>query len=124
MIQEKFVEKLGLRGEEWNQKEESEKAIAIHNVMKRKKYQYFLNDIWEKVELTKIGVPNPTRENECKVAFTTPSWEVCRRMEVYDPIEVKYLAKDVAWKLFKKKVGENLFRNDPEIRELAREVVR
>ncbi|CAA7034242.1 unnamed protein product [Microthlaspi erraticum] len=34
-----------------------------------------IDDIWEKVDLTEIGVPFPTTQNGCKVVFTTRSQE-------------------------------------------------
>nr|VDD56013.1 unnamed protein product [Brassica oleracea] len=36
-----------------------------------------LDDIWEKVNLKAVGVPHPSRQNRCKVAFTTRSRD-CR----------------------------------------------
>ncbi|CAA7034226.1 unnamed protein product [Microthlaspi erraticum] len=35
------------------------------------------DDIWEKVDLTEIGVPFPAPENRCKVVFTTRRQDVC-----------------------------------------------
>ncbi|KAG2252142.1 hypothetical protein Bca52824_082278 [Brassica carinata] len=61
-----------------------------------------INDIWRKVNLTEIGVPSPTRENGCKVVFTTRSREVCGRMGVDDPMEVQCLTNNEAWHLFEK----------------------
>ncbi|CAA7034205.1 unnamed protein product [Microthlaspi erraticum] len=50
-----------------------------------------VDDIWEKVDLTEIGVPFPAPENRCKVVFTT------RKTSDSDP-EIPKLAKDVARK--------------------------
>lgn len=99
-----------------------QRAIDIHNVLKRRKFVLLLDDIWEKVNLQAVGVPFPSKENGSVVAFTTPSLDVCGRMGVDDPIEVNCLAPKQAWDLFKKKVGENTLRSHPDIPFLARKV--
>ncbi|CAF2115591.1 unnamed protein product [Brassica napus] len=121
-IQGSIGEKLGLGGKEWDEKSEMKRGQDIHNVLRKKKFVLFLDDIWEKVSLDVIGVPYPNRVNGCKVAFTTRSREVCGRMGVDDPIEVCCLHTDKAWDLFKKKVGENTLGSHPDIPELARKV--
>ncbi|CAG7885830.1 unnamed protein product [Brassica rapa] len=68
--------------QDWNQKDEDQKACDIHNVLKRKKFVLLLDDIWAKVNLAEIGVPYPSKENGCKLIFTTRSLEVYGRMEL------------------------------------------
>ncbi|KFK43487.1 hypothetical protein AALP_AA1G131300 [Arabis alpina] len=121
-IQDEIAEKLGLRGEEWNRKEERQKVTDIHTHMKKRKFVLLLDDIWKKVDLTRIGVPFPTRENGCKVVFTTRSREVCGHMGVDDPMEVQCLEKNEAWDLFKEKVGKLTLKSHPGIPEQARKV--
>ncbi|XP_010476182.1 PREDICTED: putative disease resistance protein At4g10780 [Camelina sativa] len=121
-IQDEIAEKLGLSGGCWNQKEKRQKVTDIHTHMKNKKFVLLLDDIWRKVDLTEIGVPFPTRENGCKVVFTTRSREVCGHMGVDDPMEVECLAKHDAWDLFKKKVGQLTLKSHPDITEQARKV--
>ncbi|XP_019091459.1 PREDICTED: probable disease resistance protein At1g12290 [Camelina sativa] len=121
-IQDEIAEKLGLGGGGWNQKEKRQKVTDIHTLMKNKKFVLLLDDIWRKVDLTEIGVPFPTRENGCKVVFTTRSREVCGHMGVDDPMEVECLAKDDSWDLFKKKVGQLTLKSHPDIPEQARKV--
>ncbi|KAL0726720.1 hypothetical protein Bca4012_022813 [Brassica carinata] len=120
-IQEQIGKKLGFHGEEWNQKQESQKANDIHNFMKDKRFALLLDDVWTKVDLTKIGVLLPTKENKCRIAFTTRSREVCVQMGVADPIEVQYLAEDDAWDLFQMKVGGHAVISS-KIQEIARKV--
>ncbi|KAF8058996.1 hypothetical protein N665_1235s0005 [Sinapis alba] len=121
-IQESIAKKLGLVGKEWDEKDEKERALDIHNVLRRKKFVLLLDDIWEKVNLHAIGVPYPSTESGCKVVFTTRSQDVCGRMGVNDPIEVTCLDSDKAWELFKKKVGENTLESHTDIPKLARKV--
>ncbi|CAN7065545.1 unnamed protein product [Brassica rapa subsp. trilocularis] len=121
-IQGDIAKKLGLEGEEWDQKNENQRALEIHNVLKRRKFVLLLDDIWEKVNLKAVGVPHPSRQNGCKVAFTTRSRDVCGRMGADDPIKVSCLEPEDAWDLFKKKVGENTLKGHPDIPHLARKV--
>uniref|UniRef100_M4EDR3 Uncharacterized protein n=1 Tax=Brassica campestris TaxID=3711 RepID=M4EDR3_BRACM len=121
-IQGSIGEKLGVGGKEWDEKSEMKRAQDIHNVLRKKKFVLFLDDIWEKVNLSKIGVPYPSRETRSKVVFTTRSRDVCGRMGVDDPIEVHCLDTDKAWDLFKRKVGEHTLGRHPDIPELARKV--
>ncbi|KAL0794395.1 hypothetical protein Bca101_065772 [Brassica carinata] len=121
-IQESIAKKLGLVGKEWDEKNEKERAIDIHNVLRRKKFVLLLDDIWEKVNLYAVGVPYPSTEDGCKVVFTTRSHDVCGRMGVNDPIEVTCLDSEKAWDLFKKKVGESTLESHTDIPKLARKV--
>ncbi|CAN6971370.1 unnamed protein product [Brassica rapa subsp. trilocularis] len=62
------------------------------------------------------------QEDVCKVAFTTRSEDVCKRMGDHDPMQVKCLKEDQAWELFKLKVGDEQLRREPRIDVLARKV--
>lgn len=88
--------------------------------MKDKRFALLLDGVWTKLDLTKIGVPSPTKRNKCKIAFTTRSREVCVQMGVADPIEVQCLAENDAWDLFQLKVGGHTSRSN--IQEVARKV--
>ncbi|EOA33672.1 hypothetical protein CARUB_v10019851mg [Capsella rubella] len=121
-LQEDIAEKLHLCGDEWKNKNDIDKATKIHTVLKGKRFVLMLDDIWEEVDLEAIGVPFPTRENGCKVAFTTRSREVCGRMGDHEPMQVNCLKRDEAWELFKTKVGDNTLRSDPGTVELAKKV--
>ncbi|CAH8329118.1 unnamed protein product [Eruca vesicaria subsp. sativa] len=121
-LQEDIAEKLHLCGSQWTNKNGSDKAAEIHTVLKRKRFVLMLDDVWEKVDLEAIGVPEPTRENGCKVAFTTRSEDVCKRMGDHEPMQVKCLNKDQAWELFKRKIGDEKLRREPRIVEHAKKV--
>ncbi|XP_006300767.2 probable disease resistance protein At1g61300 isoform X1 [Capsella rubella] len=121
-IQDDIAEILNLCDDEWKNKNERNKATKIHRKLQGKRFVLMLDDIWEKVDLEAIGIPSQTRENGCKVAFTTRSRGVCGQMGDDDPMEVHCLKEDEAWELFKKKVGENSLRKDPGTVELAKRV--
>ncbi|KAL0714001.1 hypothetical protein Bca4012_020979 [Brassica carinata] len=121
-IQEDIAKKLGLWNEEWDKENENRRALDIHNVLKRRKFVLFLDDIWAKVNLSTIGIPYPDVVNGCKVVFTTRSRGVCGRMEVDELMEVSCLDPDKAWELFQKKVGEGTLKIHADIHHIARQV--
>ncbi|KAL1211020.1 putative disease resistance protein [Cardamine amara subsp. amara] len=73
-IQDEIAQKIGLAGGELNQK------FRLYNFLRKNKFVLFLDDIWEKVDLAEIGVPDPRTQKGSKVAFTTRSQDVCSRM--------------------------------------------
>ncbi|KAF2616839.1 hypothetical protein F2Q68_00040687 [Brassica cretica] len=123
-IQRDIAQKVGLVEMGSGEKDENQRALDIYNVLRRRKFALLLDDIWEKVDLKAVGVPYPTRNNGCKVAFTTRSRDVCGRMGVDDPVEVSCLQPDESWDLFQRTVGENTLGSHPDIPELARKVAR
>ncbi|KAL1199684.1 putative disease resistance protein [Cardamine amara subsp. amara] len=108
---------------EWKQGTENVKASLINNNLKRKKFVLLLDDFWSEVDLNKIGVPAPTRENGSKIVFTTRSKEVCNYMVADDQIKVDCLSPDEAWELFRITVGEIPLKRHQDIPALARMVV-
>ncbi|CAN6895379.1 unnamed protein product, partial [Brassica oleracea] len=81
-----------------------------------------LDDIWEKMDLKKIGIPLPSQENGSKVVFTTRSKDVCARMRSHHVLEVKKLDEENAWELFRRNFRGNNTLSDPEILKLARQL--
>ncbi|KAL0748044.1 hypothetical protein Bca101_030046 [Brassica carinata] len=106
-LQEDIARKLHLCGEEWTNKNESDKAAEIHTVLKRQRFVLMLDDIWEKVDLEAIGVPEPTIENGCKVAFTT-RYEKLRREPRIDGLARKVAEKCHGLPLALSIIGETM----------------
>ncbi|XP_018485471.1 probable disease resistance protein At1g12290 isoform X2 [Raphanus sativus] len=121
-IQHRIGNKIGYKGVEWKKKKENQKALEIFNFLSKKRFVLLLDDIWRKVDLTEIGIPNPTSQNGCKIVFTTRSLGVCTSMGVHEPMEVQCLTTTDAWDLFKKKVGQNTLERHPDIPKIARKV--
>ena len=85
----------------------------------------FLDDIWERLDLSEVGVPHPNGEDSMfKVIFTTRSEDVCHAMEAHKHVKVDCLAPDEALSLFRMKVGEDTYNSHPEIPTLAEEIVK
>ncbi|XP_050271474.1 probable disease resistance protein At1g61300 isoform X2 [Quercus robur] len=87
----------------------------------RKRYVLILDDLWEEFELEEIGIPEPTRDNECKLVLTTRLSDVCVRMGC-KKIQVQLLSENETWNLFLEKVGRDLVA--PEIETIAKDIAK
>ncbi|KAJ9189846.1 hypothetical protein P3X46_001098 [Hevea brasiliensis] len=120
-IQEQIWKRIGFLDKKWKKKSLHEKAEDIFHVLSRKKFVLLLDDIWRRVDLEEIGVPLPTRQNRCKIVFTTRSCRVGGQMEAEKMIKVEPLAWEEAWALFQKKVGDIDFDIVPLAQDVAKE---
>ncbi|XVE92261.1 hypothetical protein REPUB_Repub01dG0081400 [Reevesia pubescens] len=123
-VQDDIARRIGIIDGAWSDKTPDEKAQGIFRVLKDKKFVLLLDDIWERVDLIKVGIPLPTQENGSKVVFTTRSIKVCGQMEA-QKIPVQCLPEEKAWELFQEKVGgAQTSDSSPRIRQLAHEVAK
>ncbi|CAL9242127.1 unnamed protein product [Arabidopsis halleri] len=118
-IQDQILGRLCL-DKEWERETENKKASLINNILKRKKFVLLLDDLWSEVDLNRIGVPPPTRENGSKIVFTRRSKEVCKDMKADKQIKVDCLSPDEAWELFRITVGDIILSSHQDILALAR----
>ncbi|CAN6991295.1 putative disease resistance protein At3g15700 isoform X1 [Brassica rapa] len=121
-IQDTIREKIGFLDRSWTNKTEEEKAGKIFEILSKKRFALFLDDVWEKVDLVKAGVPPPDGQNRSKIVFTTCSDEVCREMGTQTKIKMEKLSWERAWDLFKKNAGEETVKSHPDIAKVAQEV--
>ncbi|XVF11271.1 hypothetical protein REPUB_Repub08aG0012500 [Reevesia pubescens] len=122
-VQDDIAKRIGIIDEAWNDKTPEEKALGIFRVLKDKKFVLLLDDIWERVDLLKVGIPLPTQENGSKIVFTTRSVDVCGQMKAHK-IPVECLPEEKAWELFKENVDAQMLDSSPLICQLAREVAK
>ncbi|PIA31051.1 hypothetical protein AQUCO_05300109v1 [Aquilegia coerulea] len=102
------------------EEDETRRASLLLRALERKgKLVIILDDIWEAFPLHEIGIPEPTKENGCKLLLTSRSSEVCQRMGCVK-VKVELLSTDEAWKLFIKTVGIEL---TPDVVEFAKGVL-
>ena len=124
-VQEVILNKLEVPRYEWENRSRDEKGQKIFNILKTKKFVLLLDDVWERLDLTEVGVPHPNGEdNMSKLIFTTRSEDVCHVMEAHKHVKVECLASDEALALFRLKVGEDTFNSHPQIPALAKEIVK
>ncbi|KAH9666811.1 putative disease resistance protein [Citrus sinensis] len=124
-IQETIGEQIGLLNDTWKNKRIEQKAQDIFRILKEKKFLLLLDDLWQRVDLTKVGVPLPGPQNNAsKVVFTTRSEEVCGLMGAHTRFKVACLSNIDAWELFRQNVGEETLNSDPDILQLAQAAAR
>ncbi|XVF11414.1 hypothetical protein REPUB_Repub08aG0025600 [Reevesia pubescens] len=123
-VQDDIASRIGITDGAWNDKTSDQKAQGIFRVLKDKKFVLLLDDIWEPVDLVKVGIPLPAQENGSKVVFTTRSVDVCGHMDANKIIPVQCLPEGKAWELFQEKVGAQTLDSSPDIRQLAHEVAK
>ncbi|KAH9667212.1 putative disease resistance protein [Citrus sinensis] len=119
-IQDTIGEKIGLLNDTWKNRRIEQKALDIFRILKEKKFLLLLDDLWQRVDLVKVGVPLPgPQSSTSKVIFTTRSEEVCGLMEAHKKFKVACLSDIDAWELFQQKVGEETLNGRPDILQLA-----
>lgn len=123
-VQESIGRNIGCSDDLWKNKSLDEKAVDIFNALRHKRFVMLLDDIWERVDLKKLGVPLPDMNNGSKVVFTTRSEEICGLMDAHKTMKVDCLAWDDAWDLFQKKVGDQTLCVHTDIPKLARNVAK
>ncbi|XVF11413.1 hypothetical protein REPUB_Repub08aG0025500 [Reevesia pubescens] len=89
-VQDDIASRIGITNGAWNYKTPDQKAQGIFRVLKDKKFVMLLDDIWERVDLVKVGIPLPAQENGSKVVFTTHSVDVCGHMDAKKIIPLAY----------------------------------
>ncbi|PWA68681.1 disease resistance protein RPS2 [Artemisia annua] len=121
-IQQAVVERLGLSWDENDFPEQ--RAVKIYNVMRKKKFLLLLDDIWERIDLLKLGIPLPDKDNKCNVVFTTRSMDVCSDMDADNKIKIEFLGEEEAWSLFCQKVGRYDILSSQKMKSYAKTIVR
>ncbi|ESR40592.1 Disease resistance protein SUMM2 [Citrus sinensis] len=124
-IQDDIGKKIGLSDDSWKNKSFEEKAVDILRSLGEKRFVLLLDDLWERVDLTKVGVPLPGPQNTTsKVVFATRFIDVCGSMEADRKFLVACLSEKDAWELFREKVGEETLQSHHDIVELAQIVAK
>ncbi|KAI3941744.1 hypothetical protein MKW92_021601 [Papaver armeniacum] len=123
-IQNHIGKKLGLH---WAEETETcERATDIFQAIKNKKFMLLLDDIWEGIDLEKIGVSKNTNQitGSKVVVFTTRNEQVCGFMEADKRIKIECLDEDQAWSLFQQKVKQEALSCHPDIPKIAKKVAK
>ncbi|TYI84913.1 hypothetical protein E1A91_D05G400600v1 [Gossypium mustelinum] len=98
--------------EDWPRKGDKLRRAAILSEMLKNagKHVLILDDVWDKVSLEEVGIPEPSGSNGCKLVLTTRSEHVCKYMGC-KVITVKPLSEEEAFILFLNKVGPNIVQS-------------
>ncbi|XP_010654604.1 probable disease resistance protein At5g63020 [Vitis vinifera] len=123
-IQEVILKKLTIPEHNWKSSTKEEKAAEIFKLLKAKNFVILLDDMWERLDLLEVGIPDLSDQTKSRVVLlTTRSERVCDEMEVHKRMRVECLTPDEAFSLFCDKVGENILNSHPDIKRLAKIVV-
>ncbi|KAJ6797214.1 putative disease resistance protein isoform X2 [Iris pallida] len=87
-------------------------AKLLDRIKGARKILIILDDLWDFLNISTIGIPSADENKECKVVITTRSGDVCTVMECQKHIMVEPLSEEESWDLFKSKVGKVLEKND------------
>ncbi|KAM5558689.1 hypothetical protein ABKV19_020395 [Rosa sericea] len=122
-IQDALADLLGLKLEE--QSEIGRARRLQREILKRNKILIILDDIWNTLDLTSIGIPcyNELQICNSKLLFTTRRLNVCQTMESQAKIHLSILSEDDALNLFLKKARRSFQKSTP-FYEVARKVAR
>ncbi|MBA0570782.1 hypothetical protein Golob_004392 [Gossypium lobatum] len=97
-------------------------AFLSEMLKKAGKHILILDDVWDKISLEEVGIPEPTSGNGCKMVLTTRSEQVCKYIDC-KVIIVKPLSEEEALILFLNKVGPNIVQS-PTLMPTLRLVVK
>ncbi|KAK3019570.1 hypothetical protein RJ639_003637 [Escallonia herrerae] len=81
-----------------------------------------LDDVWEAVDLDRLGVPEPDDCPGWKLLLTSRSLDVCRQMKTDEDIKVEVLDHEESWKLFNQNAGKVV--NLENIEQVAKQVAK
>ncbi|MBA0660939.1 hypothetical protein Goklo_012877 [Gossypium klotzschianum] len=100
-----------LKGDLGNEKDKVRRAAILLELLKKVgKHVLILDDVWDKVSLEEVGIPEPSSSNGCKLVLTTRSEQVCKYMGC-KVTQVKPLSEEEALILFLNKVGPTIVQS-------------
>jgi disease resistance protein RPS2 len=120
-IQSHIAERLNL---ELNEGESTQQRAnkLFRSLMMKKKCLLILDEVWEKIDLDIVGVPQGQDQANCKILLTTRSLAVCRQMMTNANFRVDVLNEEDAWNLFVQNAGD--IAESEGIHTLARAIAR
>ncbi|KAK3428060.1 hypothetical protein EUGRSUZ_F04172 [Eucalyptus grandis] len=122
-IQDTIRRRLGMKDEHWEGWSWDERVYHLCQALTRKKFVLLLDDLWARLDLSKIGIPCLGLESGFKVVFTTRLKHICDQMGASKTLEVQCLTPKESLKLFEKNIGKSLVDCHREIRDLTKDIV-
>ncbi|XAR68470.1 hypothetical protein NMG60_11003593, partial [Bertholletia excelsa] len=120
-IQAVIAEYLGLKLPE--QVSLDARAVRVRERLRQiNKVLIILDDVWNRLDLEKVGIPMGTNHNGCKVILTSRNEDVCLKMRIKKIIKIQELETHEAWALFKEMAG--CLIDNPDFQDTARKIVK
>ncbi|KAG6729681.1 hypothetical protein I3842_01G041900, partial [Carya illinoinensis] len=98
MVQTRIASRLGLKLEKSSGPDGM--TSQLHRRLVKERFLLILDDVWEKIDLDKLGVPRPEVQSGSKIILTSRSLEVCRDMLTDVEVKMSVLRDEGAWQLF------------------------
>ncbi|KAJ9178995.1 hypothetical protein P3X46_010830 [Hevea brasiliensis] len=102
-IQNAIRNQLGIPDETWKNTDKGNRAAEISRLLDSRKFILILDDLWDRLDLSNVGVP---QSNRSKIVFTTRSEGVCDDMNAQIKLKLKCMSQEEAMRLFWMEVGE------------------
>ncbi|PON61476.1 NB-ARC domain, LRR domain containing protein [Parasponia andersonii] len=104
-VQMQIAERLNV---EVKMEESIERAAGrlFQRLKEEERFLIILDDVWEKIDLDCLGVPQPELQKGSKIILTSRFLEVCKAMMTDVEVKVSILNGEEAWKLFSRNAGE------------------
>ncbi|KAH7855379.1 hypothetical protein Vadar_024182 [Vaccinium darrowii] len=123
-VQSKLASSLNLKLKATIDDQEGRQTELWNKFTNGDEYLVILDDIWEMVDLKKIGIPISDGKTGCKVVLTSRKEDLLPiTMKDYRHFRIAELPEAEAWDLFKTKVGDSI-ESQLEIYPLACELCR
>ncbi|KAK9940482.1 hypothetical protein M0R45_017141 [Rubus argutus] len=122
-IQGTFADMLHLKFKE--QSATGRASTLKERIIRGDKILIILDDIWETIDLSTIGIPSTKELRECnsKILLTTRRLNVCHSMESQAKVPLNILSEEDSWNLFVKK-AQRSFHESTNLYKVARKVAR
>ncbi|RWR97677.1 putative disease resistance protein [Cinnamomum micranthum f. kanehirae] len=91
---------------------------SVCKALRKKKFLLLLDDVWERIDLSDVGIPPLNQVDGCTVVLTTRSL----KMKTNEDVKVETLSEDEAWNLFIKSAGDVAMTSD--IKQFAEGIVK
>ncbi|KAI6689546.1 hypothetical protein NL676_026374 [Syzygium grande] len=92
-IRDAIRKRLNIKDKSWGEWSREERVHHPLEVLTQKKFVLLIDDLWARLDLSKIGVPRPGLKNRSKVVFTTRLKQVCHQMRADEIFEVLYVRR-------------------------------
>ncbi|XP_039140863.1 probable disease resistance protein At4g27220 [Dioscorea cayenensis subsp. rotundata] len=120
-IQKEMAECLGFPLNEENVEVRAAK-LAERLTRTKNKVLVILDDLWETLDLSKVGIRLSQMAATCKVVITTRNRDICKVMRCEEIVELETLSDDESWRLFASRAGDAV--ESPTMREWAQNIVK
>ncbi|KAL4337840.1 hypothetical protein AHAS_Ahas12G0150400 [Arachis hypogaea] len=119
-VQEEIADQLGLRFEEVTV---AGRAPRLYERIKKEKtILLILDDLWEALDLKKVGISSDGEHNGCKLLMTSRTLDLLRQMGVKEHFRLEVLNEEESWSLFQSRA--NNLDKEPDKHQIAFQVAK